>query len=371
MDNVIFDVSKKNKTDYHNLGVLVFDGTHKFNNYESYKHRYSAAKPSKNIKFKIQCINHTVITIDTSGLIDGNYKVTALEFLYRSESNNDPLIFDLFLQPAGRTSSNLGNIEFKYKFREITADGNGSTVQLKSLKQIDELNDNILNQEYKALNSKLEIEINYDKGTHTVKAHKINDSIDACSVNVNVNGPEQLKGIDFVMYTYTFEGGGFVKLEINQTLYILKGFESSNFNDINLENITVYYHIHDGERKFPLFIQFKPKSGKEFGKHGKHNNKCYELESITQKNKDDEPNKFDCTYNTGDSLVNTKTRLQSIYQKENIKNNIEKMIGSNKSPVVAGTILAVFGFIGIPVGVLMYFHTPKIRSMLARIHRRF
>ncbi|UKJ89292.2 hypothetical protein MACJ_002540 [Theileria orientalis] len=373
MDNITFDVNQKGM-EYFSEGkrIYVYSDTIKILNYKSFKHIYGSPKATKNIKFKIKLTSGDVITIDSSGINDGDYKIQSLEFYYTNKDDIDPVTFVITVQPVGGYSGRMTLKEFNYKFRELAAYGNGSTAKLTGLTKIDKLDKKILDQEYKAVNTGIRIEINCGNGVYRAETHEIKTNLDVSSVEVHVAGPDQLPNVDFVKYTYTFEGDGFNKLEfksINYT-YNLTGLNGSDFNDINLDSIVVYYYIYDSQRIFPLLIQFKPKSGKQFGDKGINISICYKLVSIKQKNKDGEPNKLDCTYSTAQCLVNTKTELQSIYTQENIRENIEKLIGSNKNTMVAGTIMGVLGSICIPVGVLIYLNTQKIRSILIRIHRR-
>ncbi|BAM41617.1 conserved hypothetical protein [Theileria orientalis strain Shintoku] len=356
MYNVTFDLSKNVRNPYSDKEqILITKPKSDFQNYTFIQHLISYPKFEKTVEFQIKFVNGDTITVDSSGFTDGPYKVTRLE-LYYNDENKNPLIFGVIIQPQSGNLGTLTQYKLYYKFRELTSCGNTKTVRLADLTQV-ELEEENLDYECKAVNTTVVINPNHGEGDYKAEIEKINPDLDASSVEVHVKGPEQTGNNDFVMYTYTLKGGGFTKLEFKSKDYIfnLIGFNGSNFNDINLDNITVYYASNDSQRNFPLLIRFIPKTDKHFGDNHKNNSICYELKSINEIRSNDKTNKWNCKYSTTSCLGSINTELQSIYRNENIKGHIEKLIGSNNGPRVAATIIGVLGAISIPVGLHLDF----------------
>ncbi|UKK00413.1 hypothetical protein MACK_000485 [Theileria orientalis] len=261
MDNITFDLNKRDGNSYVINGkeIHVLSFTNNFKHYSSCQHIYGPPKPSENIKFNIKSIDGKVIVISLVNLLTGPYTYLQLNAYYRDDNYKvGPIFLGIIVNTQACDSISSQNVKRYYKFSDLIANSDSGIVKLMNLSSVppDQLNQELLDEEYKLMTTTVEINLHerhrFYKGGFTISANGDNSQS-----FVGVDHPKHVTGLkDYYVYTHTPKVSSFTKLEIKcfDDCCTMIDFISSDFTKANVDKVLVYFCIDDHKNNVPLLI---------------------------------------------------------------------------------------------------------------------
>ncbi|UVC54098.1 hypothetical protein MACJ_003430 [Theileria orientalis] len=261
MDNITFDLNRRDGNSYVIDGkeIHVLSFTNNFKHYCSRQHIYGPPKPSENIKFNIKSIDGKIIALSLVNLLPGPYNYLQLNAYYRDDNQKvGPIFLGVIVSTQTCDSTSARNVKRYYKFSDLTAGSDGDVVKLMNLSSVppDQLNQDMLDEEYKLMTTTVEIDLHerhrFYKGGFTIGANGDNSQS-----FVSVGPPKHVTGFkDYFVYTHTPKVASFTKLAIkcSDDCCTMVDFNSSDFTRANTDKVLVYFCADDSKNNVPLLI---------------------------------------------------------------------------------------------------------------------